>query len=485
MTDTTMRADATPVAAAGKLAICIVIAAIVFAAHTVAIINHFEFGGFLLDSGWFAYLFGTVDPLLINPSAINGNSFYSIHFSPVIYLWSLLTTAPFGLTGIQSFALFHGFAYGLPAFLLAWQVESRISAPLLRWFFRLLVVGFFLFGDFVLRETGFPHYEAIVTGFALLTFLSVRANHRLGIVAGFLALAIYREDGGFYAAYATVCATLLQVLEGERVAWVRRGALVMLGVALSVGAVAIQRLYFPGFDAVAGNFSGKHFFSHLSAEFLAGRLPRALLTAGLLPMLITLPILAWQYRGYLVPFVCMLPLLLLHLLSVRDVLGTFALHYGLPFAVLQLVILALAIKRAGAGLAPIGELVALALFFVATSGPVSALLRLENSGYFTLPVLIMTMPTGDTGEKLREIDAILASGEAKVCASVGVVALRPDGFPRGTHLNRSAVPAGCTLAIVYDGDLESTSAKKLLADAGFVETRQSGKLIFFRPGEAR
>ena len=87
MTDTTMRADATPVAAAGKLAICIVIAAIVFAAHTVAIINHFEFGGFLLDSGWFAYLFGTVDPLLINPSAINGNSFYSIHFSPVIYLW--------------------------------------------------------------------------------------------------------------------------------------------------------------------------------------------------------------------------------------------------------------------------------------------------------------------------------------------------------------------------------------------------------------
>ncbi|MCC2096289.1 MAG: hypothetical protein KDJ29_05330, partial [Hyphomicrobiales bacterium] len=323
MTDTAIRADAASSTSAAKLAFCILIAVVVFAAHTVAIINHFEYGGFLLDSGWFAYLFGTVDPLLINPSAINANSFYSVHFSPVIYLWSLLTTAPFGLTGIQSFALFHGFAYALPALLLAWQAETKITSTGLRWFFRALIPGYFLFGDFVLRETGFPHYEAIVTGFALLTFLGVRSGNLAGTIAGFAALAAYREDGGFFAAYATVCATLLQALEGERVAWARRAALVVLGIAISVAAVIIQRRYFPGFDAVAGNFSGRQFFSHLSADFLAVRLPRVLLTAGVVSMLLTLPILAWQHRSYLVPFICMAPLLVLHVLSVRDVLGTF------------------------------------------------------------------------------------------------------------------------------------------------------------------
>ncbi|MGE0233755.1 MAG: hypothetical protein AB7S46_18430, partial [Flavobacteriaceae bacterium] len=372
--------------------------------------------------------------------------------------------------------------YAVPAFLLAWQTEKGLHSGLVRWLFRSLILAFFLLGEFVLRETGYPHYEAAVTGLTLFTFLALRDRSATRIAAGFILLALYREDGGFYAAYATVCVSAIAAIDGKDVAWGRGAALAGLGIAISVTAILIQKHYFPGFDSVRSNFVGSGFFAHLTPAFIVERLAGIALSAGLLPLLLGLALLGWFHKPYLVPLLCLLPLLGLHALSVRDELGLFTLHYGLPFAVIQLLVMAQAIGRGAAGRAGAAELAALAFFILSTTAPVSALLGLRNSGYYTLPVLVFDMPDGVTAQYLDEIDGALRSGDAKVCASVGVVALRPDAFPRDTHLNGGAVPDGCGTAIVFDGDMDSHAAKKALADAGYLETRRVGRLLFFQPG---
>jgi hypothetical protein len=53
----------------------------VFVTHARWILTHFSNGGNLFDSGWLAYLFGSGDPLLHNPSSVDPQrlSFYTLN----------------------------------------------------------------------------------------------------------------------------------------------------------------------------------------------------------------------------------------------------------------------------------------------------------------------------------------------------------------------------------------------------------------------
>src|SRR4029453_5022484 len=67
----------------------------------------------LLDSGWFAYLFESRDPLLRNPSVINELSYYAHHLSPHIFLFGAPFRSLQGFTGVEIFAYHQGFFFAL------------------------------------------------------------------------------------------------------------------------------------------------------------------------------------------------------------------------------------------------------------------------------------------------------------------------------------------------------------------------------------
>ena len=65
----------------------LLLAGAIFTVHARWIFAHFSNDPYLLDSGWFAYLFESGDPLLRNPSVINELSYYAHHLSPHIFLF--------------------------------------------------------------------------------------------------------------------------------------------------------------------------------------------------------------------------------------------------------------------------------------------------------------------------------------------------------------------------------------------------------------
>jgi Carboxypeptidase regulatory-like domain len=81
------------------LVCALAIAAGLFYVHSRWIYVHFSNDGYLLDSGWLAYLFQSGDPLLRNPISVNGLSFYAHHLSPHIFLFGA-PLAKLGLSGI-------------------------------------------------------------------------------------------------------------------------------------------------------------------------------------------------------------------------------------------------------------------------------------------------------------------------------------------------------------------------------------------------
>lgn len=85
----------------------------VFVVHARWIYTHFSSDGYLLDSGWLAYLFGSADPLLRNPLAVNNLSFYAHHVSPHIFLFGAPLAHLFSLSGIRILAYHQGLFFGL------------------------------------------------------------------------------------------------------------------------------------------------------------------------------------------------------------------------------------------------------------------------------------------------------------------------------------------------------------------------------------
>jgi hypothetical protein len=87
--------------------------ALIFATHGRWIFTHFSSDGYLEDSGWFAYLFESADPLLHNPSGVNDLSYHAHHLSPHTFLFGAPLAKLLGFTGIEIFAFHQGLFFGL------------------------------------------------------------------------------------------------------------------------------------------------------------------------------------------------------------------------------------------------------------------------------------------------------------------------------------------------------------------------------------
>ena len=110
------RSPEVAILSAGRLAELLFVLALfgaVFVVHARWMFTHFSSDGYLWDSGWFAYLFGSGDPLLHNPSSVDTLSFYTSHLSPHIFFFGAPLSYLFGLSGIEIFAYHQGFFFGL------------------------------------------------------------------------------------------------------------------------------------------------------------------------------------------------------------------------------------------------------------------------------------------------------------------------------------------------------------------------------------
>src|SRR5262245_4133665 len=116
----------------------LLVAVAIFAIHARWIHTHFSNDPYLLDSGWFAYLFESRDPLLRNPSVINELSYYAHHLSPHLFLFGAPFRSLGGFTGIEIFAWHQGLFFALFFIALYLMVSGgslrprdRIIAPLI------------------------------------------------------------------------------------------------------------------------------------------------------------------------------------------------------------------------------------------------------------------------------------------------------------------------------------------------------------------
>ena len=113
----------------------IVAAAITCAAialvHFRWVLGHFSTDGYLLDSGWLAYLLETTDPLLKNPSGVNDLSFYAHHVSPHLFLFGVPFVRLLHLNGFEVLAIHEALFFGLFSAALLWV--AYVNAGWLFW----------------------------------------------------------------------------------------------------------------------------------------------------------------------------------------------------------------------------------------------------------------------------------------------------------------------------------------------------------------
>jgi hypothetical protein len=413
---------------------------IVFAMHTRWIFTHFAIDGYLYDSGWIAYLFGSADPLIHNPSSISTLSFYAHHLSPHIFLFGAPLVWVFQLSGITILAIHQGLFFSL--FLLAsWLVAA--SAPVGYPTRAIVLASGLLIGAFsnaLFQAAAYPHYEiAMLTITTLALAAGVRGHWRL-FAACLVWLPLVREDGGFFAAFVCGMCIVLEGWTGGPSRRVRTLAIVTIAeVIVALAAFVIKAKFFPGFAAFAGNFSG-HDWGHVTRAFVAERLYSVATNPSIVPVLVASVILAirdWRYGAGLL---LLSPLYGIHVLSVREEHGHFTLYYALPWLLPPLTWLAVFAARGRAARAHVAEAVVIAIASLALAAPVHAALGFRWQFWYVAE-WSFSRPVANLASMEQFVPwAIVRYGQepgveppdtnagAQACVSQGIAALMPDRF---------------------------------------------------------
>jgi hypothetical protein len=459
----------------------------IFALHKRWVYTHFSTDGYLYDSGWLAYLFGTADPLLRNPSSISGLSFYAHHLSPHIFIFGAPLAVALGWNGIEIFAYHQGIFFALffvGACLVA--AAAPVGYPTRA---VLLSSGAVIGGlsNAIFQTAGYPHYEvAMLAGVAIALAAGARGNWRV-FAACMLWLPFVREDGGFFAAF--VCAICIALESGfgrQLPPRARTLAKVMTAeVCVALCAFAAKAILFPGFDAFSMNFSGDG-WSHVTWTLVIDRLQSAALNPTIVAVVVTSLLLATRDLRYSAGLVLLSPLYGLHVLSVRPEHGHFTLYYILPWLLPPLTWLAVFTARARAAHSLGSEAAVIALASLALAAPVHAALGLRGQFWyvaewsFTRPVVNVKAMTSFVPWVLGQYaDAPGTPGQpVKACASMGIAALTPDSFGPEQVVDGSTDLTRCRALLLLRADIDygvlSTHAEQL----GFarVSARQNAEL---------
>jgi hypothetical protein len=410
----------------------------VFVMHARWIFTQFSGDVSLFDSGWFAYLFGSGDPLLHNPSSVDPDklTFYTSHLSPHIFLFGAPLSYLFGLSSIEIFAYHQGFFFGL------FFVSLCLIISTMRLGHRDWAVGAFsaiamgTLSNVLLQAASYPHYEIALLALSSLAVAAWLSNHYLVFAFCLLWLPLVREDGGFYAAFVCLTCIALDYSPGRRrdVRIVRLGALTLLEITASACAFLVKARYFPStWLGFSFSFSG-HSWDHVSIALIGERLQSLIMNPNAMPVLAGSAILAALDVRYVSGLVLLCPLYVLHLLSVRPALGHFTLYYALPWLLPSVVWLAVFAKRSRAKAIALPESIILLVLLIAISAPMQGVVRARGQFFyivklaFTRPVVsIPSMKEFALGVRQNySHDALDGISVESQCVSQGVAALIPN-----------------------------------------------------------
>lgn len=455
---------------AERLMVFVVFAA-VFAVHARWIFLHFSSDGYLVDSGWFAYLFGAADPLLRNPSGVNGLSYYAHHMSPFIFLFGAPLSV-LGLNGIAIFALHQGLFFGL--FLLSsylliapspFSGRNRIAAVL-----GAMVIG--ALSNILFQAAAYPHFEIALLALSSLAIAGWLGGHRGLFGICLLVLPLIREDGGLYAAF--VCLACIAITNAPRQSAAPSEtrllvSLALVGIAATVVSLYLKARLFPGFDAFETNFAGDS-WSHLSGSFLAGRLGSLARNLSLSPILVGSAILAIYDIKYLSGVALLLPLILLHLVAVRDEIGHFTLYYALPWLLSCTIWLAVLARRASSSHVAIAEPIVVLVASLWMSAPLQAAIGADGRSWRVARAALTERVAGL--ESMTEfvlwtrreyVDAV-----GRSCVSLGIAALVPNDVAPDDVLQAPDDIARCGSVLLMRGDMQYDSLRSRAEAETFV-----------------
>ncbi len=483
-------ASASSLRAVAERALVLLVASAIFAVQARWVFTHFSNDGYLFDSGWLAYLFGSGDPLLRNPSVVNEISFYAHHLSPHIFLFGAPLSFLWGWSGIEIFAYHQGFFFAL-FFVSLYLMFTRAS---LRYRDRTVaILAAVLIGalsNVLLQAAAYPHYEIATFALSSVALAAWVSDHRLLFLLSLLWLPLIREDGGLYAAFTCLVCNAFESASGRDYDLRTRklAILAVSAVIVSGCAFTIKAMFFPGFDAFAGNFAGRS-WDHLTAGFLAERLRAMIGNANILPVLVGSALLAAFDVRYATGVVLLSPVYLLHLLSVRPEHGYFTLYYALPWLLAWVTCLALFVKRSRASATYAAESILILILSVAMTAPMHAAVGVSGQSWYvakwsvTRPVVnipamkdfalwIRQNYPGEAG------DAVTGQ---KYCASMGIAALIPNDMKRHEVLDLSTDLSKCrTVLLLLRGEADYRALRADAAAQKFklVASRDNAELWF-------
>jgi hypothetical protein len=444
-------------------ALVLLVSALIFATHYRWILTHFSSDGYLEDSGWLAYLFGAADPLLRNPSGVNGLSFYAHHLSPHIWLFGAPLAKVFGLTGFEIFAWHQGAFFGL-FFMSCCLIAAR--AGLSRRDQLIAAASAALIGalsNALFQAAGYPHYEIAMIALTSLAIGAWLAGYGRLFVLCLIWLPLVREDGGFYVAVACLaCVAVERDRQPHPHSHTRRLiVLALAGVGVSAASFLIKAWFFPGFDAFAHNFSG-HRWNHVTVPFLVERAAAMLHNLNIVPVLVGCAVLSAFDVQYATGLLLLSPLYLLHVLAIRPEHGHFTLYFALPWLLPPVIWLAVFMRRAGTSQAAFPEAAFLLAAALALSAPIHAAAGARgNSWYvatwaFARPVANIKDMQNYLRWVRKEAPAIaegLGADQRGQCMSQGIAALIPNEIRPGEVLTPDADLRACQIVLLLRGEM--------------------------------
>lgn len=445
--------------------------AAVFVTHARWILTHFSHDGSLFDSGWFAYLFGSADPLLHSPSAVDPGrrSFYVHHLAPHIFLFGAPLSYLLGLSGIEIFALHQGLFFGL-FFISLYLITSTLRPGQHDWTvaaLSALIIG--TLGQVLFQAAAYPHYEIVILGLSSLALAAWASQHYRVFAFCLLWLPLVREDGGFYAAFVCLACIAVDLSPGGKrdVRIARLGAVALLEIAASVCALVVKAKYFPSdWFNFAFHFSGNA-WDHVSSAFIQQRLHVLITNLNAMPVIAGSLILAAVDVRYASGFLLLCPLYALHLLAVRHGLGEFRLYYALPWLLPPVVWLAVFAKRSRAAATALPERLILLLLAIALSVPVHHFLGVEREYSYVVKLAfvrpVVSIPSiRHFALEVREKDerAVLDGRSGKrQCVTQAIAALMPDEVEAAEVVYHYSNLAKCRSVLLLRGSSEYESLR--------------------------
>jgi hypothetical protein len=195
----------------GAVLVCVAVGII----HFRWVLGHFSSDGYLLDSGWLAYLLESADPLLKDPTGVDGLSFYAHHLSPHLFLFGAPFARLFHLNGFDILAVHEALFFGVFAAALLWIAYMDAGwAMRTTAFLTACVVG--ASSNILLQAAGYPHYEIATLAVTTLALVAWEKGWRKLFVVCVVWLPFIREDGGFYAAFVGIALWVISDTNAQR-----------------------------------------------------------------------------------------------------------------------------------------------------------------------------------------------------------------------------------------------------------------------------